>query len=65
MVEFSYNNAKNVSTNHTLFELNYGYHLHMSYEEDIDFCLRMKTAKELLGELQEFMSICYENLYHA
>ena len=26
MVEFVYNNAKNTSTGHTLFELNYSYH---------------------------------------
>ena len=36
MVEFTYNNAKNTSTGHTLFELNYGYHPRMSYEEDVD-----------------------------
>ncbi len=26
MTEFAYNNAKNASTSHTPFELNYGYH---------------------------------------
>ena len=26
MAEFAYNNAKNVSTGHMLFKLNYGYH---------------------------------------
>ena len=30
MAEFAYNNAKNASTDHTPFELNYGYHPRMS-----------------------------------
>ena len=36
MAEFAYNNAKNASTGHTPFELNYGYHPRMSYKEDVD-----------------------------
>ena len=36
MAEFAFNNAKNASTGHTPFELNYGYHPQMSYKEDID-----------------------------
>ena len=36
MAEFAYNNAKNASNGHTPFELNCGYHIWMSYKEDID-----------------------------
>ena len=36
MVEFAYNNAKNASTGHTPFELNYSYHPQMSYKEEIN-----------------------------
>ena len=36
MPEFVYNNAKNASTGHTLFELNCGYHPRMSFKEDVD-----------------------------
>ena len=36
MVEFVYNNAKNASTGHTLFELNCKYHPRVSYEKDLD-----------------------------
>ncbi len=36
MAEFTYNNTKNVSIGHTSFELNCGYHPHISYNEDID-----------------------------
>ena len=40
MIEFAYKNAKNASTGHTLFELNYGYHSKNSSKDDIDPCLR-------------------------
>ncbi len=36
MAEFAYNNAKNVSTDHTPFELNCGFHPRASYERDVD-----------------------------
>ena len=65
MAEFIYNNAKNVSTSHTLFELNCGYYLHMSYKEDINLYFKSKSANELLAELEELMTVCRENLYHA
>ena len=36
MVEFTYNNTKNVGTGHTLFKLNCNYHPQMSYKEEVD-----------------------------
>ena len=36
MAEFAYNNTKNASTDHTPFELNYGYYPQMSYKEDVN-----------------------------
>ena len=65
MAKFAYNNAKNASTDHAPFKLNYGYHLWVSYEEDIDPRSKSKSADELSAELQELMNICQENLYHA
>ena len=65
MAKFAYNNAKNASTGHTSFELNCGYHLRISYEEDVDPCSKSKSADELLAELRELMIICWENLHHA
>ena len=65
MAEFTYNNAKNTSTNHTPFELNYGYHPQMSYKEDVNSCSQSKLADELLAELREVMIVCQENLYHT
>ena len=65
MVEFIYNNAKNDSTGHKFFELNYGYHPRMSYEEDVDPRSQSKSADELSAELRELMIVCRENLHHA
>ena len=36
IVGFAYNNAKNASTGHTFFELNYGYHPWILYKKDVD-----------------------------
>lgn len=65
MAEFAYNNAKNASTGHTLFELKCGYHPWMSYKNDVNPCSCSKTADKLLVELKELMIVCRENLHCA
>ena len=65
MAGFAYNNAKNASISHTPFELNYGYHPCVSFEEDTNPCSQSKTADKLLAKLQELMTICREKLHHA
>ena len=65
MAEFAYNNAKNASTGHILFELNCGYHPRVSYEEDLDPRSKSKSAKEPSSELQNLMAVCQQNLHHA
>ena len=65
MAEFAYNNAKNASTSYIPFELNYGYHSHVSYKEDLDPRSKSKAANELAGELRELMTSCQKNLCHA
>ena len=65
MAEFAYNNAKNISTGHTSFELNCGYYPRVFYEENLDLHLKSKTAEELSSKLQNLMAICQQNLYHA
>ena len=65
MAEFAYNNAKNSSTGHTLFELNYGYHPRVSFKEDTDPRCWSKSADKLSAELRNLMNVCRENLYHA
>ncbi len=65
MAEFAYNNAKNVSTCHTLFELNCGYRLRVSFGEDVDPRSRSHSANKLAEELRELMEVCCQNLLHA
>ena len=65
MAEFAYNNAKNTSTGHTVFELNCGYHPRVSYEEDVDPRSQSKSANKLSAKLRELMIVCRENLYHT
>ena len=65
MVGFAYNNVKNASTDYTPFELNCGYHLRMSYKEEVDPRFKSKSADELLVELKELMIVYRENLHHA
>ena len=36
MAKFAYNNVKNASTGFTSFELNYRYHLWVSYKENLN-----------------------------
>ena len=65
MAKFVYNNAKNANTRHTPFELNCKYHFWVFYKKDIDPCSKFKSADELLAELQELMTVCRKNFYHA
>ena len=65
MAEFVYNNAKNASIGHTLFELNYGYHLKVFFKEDIYPCLKSCSANKLVEELKKLMKVYYSNLVHA
>ena len=65
MAEFAYNNAKYASMTYMRFELNYGYHLYVSYEEDVDPYSRSKAADELIKKLRNLMAACRENLQHA
>ena len=50
IVEFAYNNAKNASTGHILFELYCGYYSWVIYKKDLDPRSKSKTAEELSFE---------------
>ena len=65
MVEFAYNNSKNASMGHTPFELNCGYHLWMSYKEEVDPHSQLKSADKLSQKLRELIVMCHENFYYA
>ena len=65
IAKFTYNNVKNSITGYTPFELNCGYHLSVSFEEDTNPCSRSKLADKLSAELQDLMTVCPKNLYYA
>ena len=58
MAKFVYNNIKNISTGHTLFKLNCGYHLLMSYKEDLNLCSKSKITEDLSFKLQNLIANC-------
>lgn len=58
MVEFINNNAKNISSGYTFFELNCGYHLHIFFENKFDLCLRFCLADKLIKKLSDLILIC-------
>ncbi len=65
MAKFTYNNAKNTSTSHTLFELNCEYHPRASYKEDVDLRSQSKLVDKSATELKELMIVYRENLQHT
>ena len=65
MVEFAYNNVKNASIGHILFELNCGYHPRVSFKEDVDLRSRSRSANKLAEKLRELMEVCCQNLLFA
>ncbi len=65
MAQFAYNNAKNASTSNTLFELNYGLYLWVSFKENVDPYFRSYLANKLTDKLKELIEICCQNLFYA
>ena len=63
--DFAYNNTKNVSTGHILFELNCGYYFWITYKENFYPCSWSKIAEELSYELQNLMATYHQNLHYA
>lgn len=58
MAKFAYNNAKNVSIVHTLFELNYEYYPRISFEDKTNLLSRSFSTNKLANELRELVKIC-------
>ena len=65
IAEFIYNNAKNVNTGHTPFELNYSFHLRVFFEDNVKPRSRSCSTNKLVKELRELMDICQQNLLHT
>ena len=64
MAKFAYNNVKNASIGHTIFELNYGYYLRVSPKEDIYPRSKCCSTNKLVKERRELIKVCYQNLFH-
>lgn len=60
MIEVAYNNAKNVRTGHTLFDLNYVYHFRVLFDKNINFQLKSRFTDKLAKELRELINIYYQ-----
>ena len=65
MAEFVYNNAKNTSIGHILFELNHNYHSKVLLKEDVNFCSRSCSVDKLAKKLKELIKVYCQNLLHA
>ena len=65
MIEFTYNNIKNVSIGHTLFKLNYVYHLLMLYKGNVNSRSKSKSTDELLAELKKLIIVYQKNFYYT
>ena len=65
IVQFPYNNVKNISTGQTPFKLNCGYHPRVFFEENINLYSRSCLTNKLAEELKELMEVCYQNLLYV
>ena len=65
MAEFEYNNAKIISVNHNSFELNWDYHLRVSYKKEIDSLSKSKSAKELAVKLRDLKTKYQKNIQYT
>ena len=64
IAKFAYNNIKNASINHILFELNCSYHLQIFFKDNVDPCLKSHFANKLVKKLKKLIDICKQNLFH-
>ena len=65
MAEFTYNNAKNASTGHTSFKLNYSFYPQVFFKDNVNPCSRSYSTNKLVKELRELIDICQQNLLYA
>ena len=65
IAKFTYNNAKNTSTSHTLFKFNYSYYSIVLFKKDVNFCLKSCSTNKLVENQRELIEVCYQNLLHV
>ena len=64
IVEFVYNNAKNISTGYILLKFNYKFHLQVLFKKDNDSQLQFRLANKLSNKLKELINFFYQNLLY-
>ena len=57
MAKFIYNNAKNTSIDHMIFELNHKYHFCIFYEKDLNLYSKLKYVENLFFEFQKLLNV--------
>ena len=55
MADFTYNNAKDASTDHTSFKLNYGFHPRVFFKNNIDPRSKSYSADKLAKKLKKLI----------
>ena len=65
MAEFVYNNAKNASINHTIFELNCILNPQVLFEGKVNSYSRSHLANKLADKFKELIEICCQNLLYT
>ena len=65
MAELVYNNAKNASISHTLFEFNCNFHPQAFYKKDVNLCSQLKLVDKLATKLRKLIAVCKKNLQYA
>ncbi len=64
MAEFAYNNTKNISTRHILFEFNCEFYPQVLFKEDVDSHSKSRLANKLTNKLSKRIKIYCQNLLH-
>lgn len=64
MAKLTYNNIRNTSISHILFNLNNGYYPRVSKNEDVNPRFLLKSVHELLSKISEPMTVYHKNLYY-
>ncbi len=57
MAKFTYNNVKNASISHILFELNYNYYPRILFKKNVNSRSRSYSADKLAKKLRELIKV--------
>lgn len=65
MAEFTYNKANNANTGYSSFQLNSKYNPYIFFDKEVDPRSKSLAAETLVLELNNWMTICQQNLFHV